>query len=105
MPLQGEAKKLYQRDYMRDYMRRRRREDLRVLSPGAAPAPVPVPAKPEPRPESKRCSFCTASHERIVILIESDDRYLRAYICEDCVKEVAALIAAQRAQSSEKGDK
>jgi hypothetical protein len=103
MPLQGEAKKTYQRAYMRDYMRRRR-EDLRVLPPGAAPAPVPVPApakpqpKPEPRPESKRCSFCAAGHERIVILIESDDRYLRAYICEDCVKEVAALIAAQRAQ-------
>jgi ClpX C4-type zinc finger len=74
VPLQGEAKKLYQRDYMR-----RRRAGLSTRTP---------------RPKGQCCSVCgrPPSRERIVI---DSGRGVR--ICEDCVAEVAALIAAQRA--------
>jgi len=74
MPLEGEAKRLYQREYMR-----RRRAGL--------------PTRAPPKPKGQCCSFCgqPPSRERIVI---ASARGVR--ICESCVKEVAALIAAQR---------
>jgi formylmethanofuran dehydrogenase subunit E len=70
MPLQGEAKTVYQREYMR-----RRRAGLRTRMS-----------------KSNHCSFCgePASQERILIAGE------RVRICEFCVAEAAALIAEQR---------
>jgi hypothetical protein len=74
MPLQGEAKK----DYQREYMRRRR-------------AGLPTRAS---KPKGKCCSLCgqPPSRERIVI---ASGRGIR--ICECCVAEASALIAAQHA--------
>jgi ClpX C4-type zinc finger len=71
MPLQDEAKKLYQREYMR-----RRRAGL--------------PTRAPPKPKGKCCSLCSRppSRERIVIVSERGVR-----ICETCVAEVAELIA------------
>jgi hypothetical protein len=76
MPLQGEAKKLYQREYMR-----RRRMGL--------------PTRAPPKPKDKCCSLCgqAPSQERIVI---ASGRGIR--ICESCVMDVAKLVAAQRSQ-------
>jgi hypothetical protein len=74
MPLEGEAKTLYQRDYMR---RRRAGLPTRAL-----------------KPKGKCCSLCgqAPSRERIVI---ASARGVR--ICESCIAEASALIAAQRA--------
>jgi ClpX C4-type zinc finger len=87
MPLQGEAKK----DYQRDYMRRRRAGLLTPRRPKAAPPPVkPAPEKPKPH-----CWFCgeTASDERFLI---GKGHPQDVHICESCVAEATALIAKQR---------
>src|SRR5262249_10199713 len=75
MPLQGEAKKLYQREYMR-----RQRAGL--------------PTRAPPKPKGQCCSLCgrSPSRERIVI---ASGRGVR--ICETCVAEVAVLIAETKA--------
>ena len=75
MPLTGEAKKLYQREYMR-----RQRAGL--------------PTRAPPKPKGKCCSLCgqPPNQERIVI---ASGRGVR--ICETCVAEVAALIAEEKA--------
>jgi hypothetical protein len=79
MPLQGEAKTLYQRDYMR-----RRRAGLRARV---------APAKPEPRPtyESRlrTCSFCGAGASTEHPLVKGA---AHVHICEDCAREAAALL-------------
>jgi hypothetical protein len=74
MPLQDEAKKLYQREYMR-----RRRAGL--------------PTRAPPKPKGKCCSLCSRppSRERTVIVSERGVR-----ICETCVAEVAELIAESK---------
>jgi hypothetical protein len=73
MPLQGEAKTAYQREYMR-----RRRAGL--------------PTRAPPKPKGQCCSLCgqPPSRERIVI---ASGRGVR--ICEFCVAQLAELIAAQ----------
>jgi hypothetical protein len=91
MPLQGEAKVLYQRAYMR-----RRRKGLPTLA--QRPSAVPAPAKAEPPPLMPRlraCSFCgeIASNERI--LIEAEHRH-SIHICNLCIAEAAALIETER---------
>ena len=65
----------------REYMRRRR---------------AGLPTRAPPKPKNQCCSFCgqPPSQERIVI---ASGRGVR--ICEACVAEVAALIAAQRART------
>jgi ClpX C4-type zinc finger protein len=77
MPLQGEAKTAYQREYMR-----RQRAGLSTRAP--------------PKPKGQCCSLCgrPPSQERIVI---ASGRGVR--ICESCVKESAELIAAQRSKN------
>jgi hypothetical protein len=74
MPLAGEAKKLYQREYMR-----RRRKGL--------------PTRAPPKPKGKCCSLCgqPPSQELIVIAFGRGVR-----ICESCVAEATALVAAHR---------
>jgi hypothetical protein len=88
MPLQGEAKVLYQREYMR-----RRRKGLPTLA--QRPRAVPASAKAEPpplMPRLRHCSFCgeIASNERI--LIEAN----HVHICDLCIAEAAALIETER---------
>jgi len=75
MPLQGEAKKRYHREYMQ-----RRRAGLPTQAP--------------PKPKGKCCSVCARppSQERIVIVSGNGVR-----ICETCNAEITALIAEQRA--------
>jgi hypothetical protein len=89
MPLQGSAKVLYQREYMR-----RRRLAQR-------PSAVPALGRSEPPPLVSRlrhCSFCgeIASKERI--LIEAEHRH-GIHICDVCIAEAAALVAARRSAS------
>ena len=103
MPLQGKAKRLYQKKYMR-----RRRAALRAAGRSdSARAPanflVTVQAAIDQaeatKPDPKRCSFCgrAASRERIIVLIESDDGKCRARICESCHAGAGDVLAAQRA--------
>jgi hypothetical protein len=75
MPLTGEAKKVYQRDYMR-----RCRAGL--------------PTRAPPKPKGRCCSLCGRPPSSKRIVIESG-RGVR--ICETCVAESAALIAEKKA--------
>jgi hypothetical protein len=86
MPLQGEAKKLYQRKYMRK---------LRAGLPTAKPRP---PKRPPVKPEQRkrpppRCMFCTkpASAKRILV----GDGF--THICERCVTKASHVIRRSRA--------
>jgi hypothetical protein len=76
MPLEGEAKRHYQREYMR-----RQRAGL--------------PTRGQPKLKGQCCSLCSRSPNQERIVIESG-RGIR--ICESCVTEVALMIAAQRRQ-------
>ena len=79
MPLQGEAKTLYQRDYMR-----RRRAGLRERV---------APAKPEPaatyESRLRTCSFCGVGASTEHPLVKGATH---VHICEDCAREAAALL-------------
>jgi hypothetical protein len=87
--LKGQAKRDYQRDYMREYMRRRR-AGLATAKP-RPPKPPPQP-KAEPPKRVLKCWFCDEpqSSERILV----GDGMM--HICEVCVGEAVALIAARK---------
>jgi hypothetical protein len=76
MPLQGEAKTRYQRDYMR-----RRRADLRVAS---------APTKPAYESRLIACSFCGEVASEATPLVEGNGH---VRICAGCAAAVMELIA------------
>jgi hypothetical protein len=80
MPLQGEAKKLYQREYMRR---------LRAGKPTAKPRPMP---KPEMTTQPQSCAWCGRSGKSAFLVGEN-----AVMICERCIEEASVAIAEARA--------
>jgi hypothetical protein len=99
MPLSGDAKTAYQRDYMR-----RRRERDRAARASAAMVTVKPQPVSKPAFTTTGCWFCgVLNRERMTIagqriMITGED-YPCARICEVCVAEAAALIAARKASA------
>lgn len=102
MPLQGQAKTAYQREYMR----RRRAAERASSKPTAPPTRAPPDflvaiqaALDRAEETAKRCSFCNkpaSKPGRVVVRIDSDDGKTQVSICEFCIAEVADLSATQR---------
>jgi hypothetical protein len=77
MPLQGEAK----REYQREYMRRKR-------------LGLPTRIADE---EIEYCSFCGKPADQVNVLVRApEDAPHNAFICDSCVERATDAVAARR---------
>jgi hypothetical protein len=88
MPLKGQAKT----DYQRDYMRRRRAGEATARPRWKRPK---LTESPPPRPKP-RCSFCGEQK----VPMASNDFF---HICGDCAREAVAVIDTAAGPPSNKG--
>jgi hypothetical protein len=87
MPLMGEAKRSYMRQYMRN---------LRAGLPTVMPRP-PKPAPPDKPIRMRYCSFCWEMFDRRVLYRRAEGAICQKCVCEAVVAlQPAALVAALR---------